>query len=117
VKVSSYNVNFNHNDKVILYNSISDHFIMLDSIFNDIILACEQDSANISYLKTLYFDYYNLLVKQGFFVSKHKNEFEEIKRISDETDFDESHYVLIINPTMISLQVLLLMVCSLHKLC
>ncbi len=57
-------------------------------------------SDDIAELTKIHPTFYNSLIKNGFLVNKELDEIEELKKISKKIDTDESHYSLIVNPTM-----------------
>ncbi len=99
MKNSRYNTFFTKEGKIIGYNSVSDNFIILEPLLHDLFDASVNEN-KIHELKNVHIDLFNVLVDNGFLVKDTINELEHIKEISYKTDFNESHYKLIINPTM-----------------
>lgn len=99
MKASNYNSFFGYEDKIIGYNSFSDKFIILDPFLKELFDASKIEN-QIKEINNIHPDLYNTLDVNGFIISNEVDELEEIKKISYETDFDESIYRLTINPTM-----------------
>ena len=99
MKASNYNIFFTYEDKQIGYNSLSDNFIILEPILQDLFLASINEN-QINTLKDVHAGFYDTLITNGFIINSEINELDEIKRISYETDFNEDSYELTINPTM-----------------
>lgn len=99
MKSSNYNIFFPNEDKIIGYNSLSDNFVILEPVLHELFQASVHENI-IEELPSVHENLYDILLEKGFVIDDHINEFEEIKRISNETDFDETHYELTINPTM-----------------
>src|SRR5690606_36928542 len=99
MKASNYNSFFGYEDKIIGYNSFSDEFIILDPFLKELFDASSIEN-QIEEINNIHPDLYNTLDINGFIIPSEKDELEEIKKISFETDFDDSIYRLTINPTM-----------------
>jgi len=99
MKASNYNTFFGYEDKIIGYNSFSDKFIILDPFLKELFDASRIEDQIIE-INNIHPDLYNTLDLNGFIVPKEIDELEEVKKISFETDFDDSTYRLTINPTM-----------------
>jgi len=99
MKISNYNIHFTHQQYIVLYNSLSDNFVLLKPILFDLLMESSYED-RIKDVKNIAGQLYNSLINNGFVVPKDKNELAEVKLISEQTDFDESHYELTINPTM-----------------
>ncbi len=99
MKASFYNHFFINNDKVVGYNAISDHFLILEPLLYELFEAGRTED-RIEDLKDIHEDFYNTLVSKGFLVENEQNELKKIIEISDKTDFDDSTYEITINPTM-----------------
>lgn len=99
VKASQYNLSFNYEDKIIAYNSMSDQFLVLDPLLHDLFMAAIHEE-DLPALEDIHEDLFLLLQKKGFIIPDTKNEYEEIKKISFNHDFNDENYELIINPTM-----------------
>lgn len=99
MKSSFYNIFYPRDEKVVGYNSITDNFIVLEPILHDLFQASIQEN-QIAALKDVHVDLYDVLIEKGFVIDEDINELEVIKDISNETDFNDSTYQLIINPTM-----------------
>ncbi len=99
MKNSYYNHFFINNDKIIGYNAISDHFLVLEPLLYDLFTAGCQEG-RIDDLKTIHEEFYNTLVSKEFLIENNHNELEKIIEISNKTDFDDSVFEITINPTM-----------------
>ncbi len=99
MKASYYNVFYPREDKIIGYNSISDNFVVLEPILHELFQASINEN-QISELKNVHIDLFDVLLDKGFVIDEEVNELNVIKEISDKTDYDDTTYELIINPTM-----------------
>jgi len=99
MKSSFYNVFFKHEDKMIGYNTITDNFIVLDTMLYELFEASVREN-ELNALKEIHPSFYELLKRKKFIVQNKLDELNLIKEISEKTDFDESTYQLTINTTM-----------------
>lgn len=99
MKSSFYNIFFDYEGKIIGYNGLSDNFIVIEKILYELLEVGIKNN-EIKNLKKYHIDFYKYLVKNGFIIKDKVNELTEIKKISNETDFDDTTYSLTINPTM-----------------
>lgn len=99
MKSSNYNIFFDYQDKMVGYNSLSDNFMVLEPTLYELFKSSIKDNKTEALAK-IHKEFYDSLKTNGFIISSKKNELEEIKRISHETDFNEKNYTLVINPTM-----------------
>ncbi|MGQ8867527.1 radical SAM protein [Myroides sp. TSA_177.3] len=99
MKTSFYNHFFENEGKVIGYNAITDHFLILEPILYDLFIAGWSEG-KIHELKLIHEDFYNILISRGFLIEDYVDELENIIAISDKTDSDYSLFEMTINPTM-----------------
>ncbi|WP_317165368.1 radical SAM/SPASM domain-containing protein [Chryseobacterium fistulae] len=99
MKSSHYNSFFDYENKKVGYNSLSNSFIILEPILFNLFEASINENI-IEDLQLVHEDLYTILVSNGFIINNEFDEFEEVKRISFDHDFNEKEYHLIINPTM-----------------
>ncbi|MEC5395251.1 radical SAM/SPASM domain-containing protein [Bergeyella sp. RCAD1439] len=99
MKSSYYNIFFKKEDKFIGYNTVTDKYIVLEPLLYELFEASIFEK-NITQLKDIHETFYDVLFKNGFIVSTDKNELDEIKKISDSTDFNDEYFMLTINSTM-----------------
>lgn len=99
LKSSFYNIFQPFEDKTLAYNSLKDNFLLLDSFLYEIFdSAIKNDDFNE--LKNIHKDFFNALLENNFIVDASINEFEELKSEVSVLENDETHYNIIINPTM-----------------
>lgn len=99
MKLSQFNTYLNYEDKIITYNAFSNEFIVLEPLLYDLLSAAENED-NVEGLKDVHPDFYNALSQNQFIVDSKINEIEKVKNLSKLVDSNDSHYLLIINPTM-----------------
>ena len=99
MKLSQFNSILPYFDNFILYNSFTDHFIMVKPILKELLEAAHNEN-NILGLKDYHPSFFNELVDYKFIVEDELNEINEVKKISQNIDGNLSSYHLIINPTM-----------------
>ncbi|MGB5929420.1 MAG: radical SAM protein, partial [Cyclobacteriaceae bacterium] len=99
MKLSRFNSFIPYKGNVIAFNSLTQQFLVLKPMLHDLLMASAREEG-VDKLIDYHPTYYNALSQKGFIVSDNKNENEEIKKLRDEIDLDETTYRLIINPTM-----------------
>ncbi|MEN2435891.1 radical SAM protein [Weeksellaceae bacterium A-14] len=99
MKISQFNNIVFYDNKNFIYNSFSNKFIGVDNTISELFKTLKT-SDDIAELTKIHPTFYNSLIKNGFLVNKELDEIEEVKKISKKIDTDESHYSLIVNPTM-----------------
>ncbi|MRI64587.1 radical SAM protein [Ornithobacterium rhinotracheale] len=99
MKSSLYNIFFNYEDKIVVYNSLSDNFMVLENILYELLEASIKCN-EINEIKNYHDSFYEELKDNGFIIEDNVNELDIIKKISYDTDFNETKYSLTINPTM-----------------
>ena len=98
-KPSRYN-NFQQlNGSVLAYNSVSDSFLLLESILSDLFWAAVNEN-NVQGIEEIHPAFFNELKEKGFIVDAEKKELEEVRDWIKTVDGDDTFYNIIINPTM-----------------
>jgi len=98
MKVSRYNIFFPYLDNVVGYNSLKNDFIFLT---NELYELYTQTLANdITALKTLHPEFWDLLVDKLFIIPNETDELQQVKNLVHSIDCCPEHYHLIINPTL-----------------
>lgn len=97
MKLSKFNTFINYQNKVVSYNATSNEFMLLDPFLFDLL---ESTKNNITELEEVHPDFYQELIKNCFIVESNLDEIKMVKDHSSLVDHNESHYLLIINPTM-----------------
>ncbi len=98
-KSSFYNIFQPLDDKILAYNSLRDNFLLLDTYLFDIFDSTIKND-DINELKNIHEDFFNALLQNNFIVDATINEFETLKSEVSVLENDETHYTIIINPTM-----------------
>ncbi len=99
MKTSEYNIFFKNEDKIVGYNSVSDNFILLEPLLHELFEASVNENM-VDELKNVHVNLYDILINKGFIIDECDDELDKIKKISNQTDFDDTIYELTINPTM-----------------
>ncbi len=99
MKTSQFNHDIFHNNKNYIYNSFSNKFIAIDATILDLFKALRTEE-DIQDLSGYHPTFYQSLYKNGFIVEKEVDEVDKVRALSKKIDSDETHYSLIVNPTM-----------------
>ena len=100
MKLSMFNVFFEHDDNIIAYNGFSNEFLILDPELHEILISVSK-SNDWNELKSIHSEFYETLVQKGFIVSFKDDEVLRVKNVVYEAElFQEKSYTLTINPTM-----------------
>ncbi|MEM9916713.1 MAG: radical SAM protein [Bacteroidota bacterium] len=99
MKTSKFNTTLPYGDNVLLYNSFSDHFILVNPLLKELLEAAEGEN-DINGLVNYHPGFYKELLDHGFILNNQVDEIEELKKLSLEVDSNASTYLLTINPTM-----------------
>lgn len=99
MKTSQFNHDIFHNNKNYIYNSFSNKFIAIDATILDLFKALRTEE-DIQDLSGYHPTFYQSLCKNGFIVEKDVDEVDKVRTLSKQIDSDETHYSLIVNPTM-----------------
>lgn len=99
MKSSFYNSSFSFEEKTIVYNSISDKYLVLEPILHELFQAATVEES-LPELKVVHENLYEILEQNGFIVDTEKDELQFIKDISFKTDFNDETFLLTINSTM-----------------
>jgi len=74
MKMSRYNIHFIYNKNIVLYNSLSDLFILFNPLLFDLLKAGKTED-RICDIKNVNALFYDALLNYGFIVEKTKDEF------------------------------------------
>lgn len=99
MKISRFNATLPYHDNVLLYNSFSDHFLLVQPLLKDLLEAANAEN-DIAGLENYHPGFYKELLNKGFILENEVDEIEEVKKISNQVDGNLSSYLLTINPTM-----------------
>ncbi|MDN5284226.1 MAG: arylsulfatase regulator [Mucilaginibacter sp.] len=99
MKPSRFNYFLKYDDNHILYNTLSDRLLLLDPFLVDLLQGAI-NSNEIDELKTYHPSFYQQLIDDKFIIDENIDETEKVRKIMQAIDGDETHYHLIINPTM-----------------
>lgn len=99
MKVSKFNSILPYFGNYIMYNSFSDHFILVQPLLKDLLNAAVAEK-DVAGLENYHPTFFKELLNKGFIVEETVDEIEKVKKISREVDGNLSTYLLTINPTM-----------------
>ena len=100
MKLSRYNNYIKHEEKFIIYNALSKGTMLIEPLLYDLIKTANENN-NIEHLLKIHPTFYKALVSDCFIIEDKKNELEEVKRIREEVDLENTRsFRLTINPTM-----------------
>ncbi|MCF6402938.1 radical SAM protein [Chitinophaga filiformis] len=99
MKKSQFNTSLVYENKNYIYNAFSNKFIAIDPTISDIFNAIRTPE-NIEELSEYHPTLYNSLCKNGFFVGDDVDEIQKVKDLSAKVDKNDTHFELIVNPTM-----------------
>ncbi len=100
MKFSQFNISIPYNNLFVWYNSLSNYFLSIDSLQNELLNAAKH-SENIDELLVYDPVLYTELITKDFIVSNDKNEIDAVRQIQRRIDIeDDTLYHLTINPTM-----------------
>lgn len=99
MKNSIFNSSFFYNNYHVWYNSLSNEFLILNEILNEILLASINED-NIGGLEELHPDFFKELITKKFVIENDIDEINEVRNINKTLLNSETKYELTINPTM-----------------
>lgn len=99
MKPSKFNYFFKYDDSHILYNTLSHRLLLLDPFLADMFQAAINTN-EIDQLNGYHPSFYQQLTDDNFIIEDNTDEIEKVRKIMQAVDGDETHYQLIINPTM-----------------
>ncbi|KAA2238621.1 radical SAM protein [Chitinophaga agrisoli] len=99
MKTSRYNIFFDYEGQKIGFNSYRREYIALDPMLHEMYEASAR-RADFLELSEVHPEFYNFLVEKGFLVEPDMDELEQVKKLVNMIDNDESRFELHINPTM-----------------
>jgi uncharacterized protein len=99
MKFSQFNNMVLFRNKHVLYNTLTDNYLILEHVLSDLIEAARNEG-NVAGLEDCHPEFYYALIHNGFVVSDDTDEILKVKEIREQVDFDNTTYHLVINPTM-----------------
>ncbi len=99
MKKSKFNTIVNFDNLIILYNSFTNKFLLLEQFLYDMYNSVSTQD-DLLELKEVHSDFYEALIANGFFVEKDVNELERVRDLINTVDNQDEYYHLIVNPTM-----------------
>lgn len=99
MKSSQFNTSFFYNDKWVVYNSLSNKFLLLEPLVYDLFQAAETED-KLNEIPQYHEELYDILIENGLIVEKESNEVQLVKNLREEIDLNDDHFHLTINPTM-----------------
>ncbi len=94
MKYSIYNTLIKVSPKIVLlFNSFTDSFMFLNASVSELL-------NNAPLIKEKYLNLYRNMVKKGFYVANNTNEFQKLKKYSEEILNNTKTFFLIVNPTI-----------------
>lgn len=99
MKISQFNNIVFHNNRNFIYNAFSNKFIGVDDTVSELFKSLRNEE-DIRELSSIHPTFYVSLVKNGFVVEDDIDEINKVKELSKKVDTDDTHYSLIVNPTM-----------------
>ncbi|SCL86096.1 radical SAM protein [Sporanaerobacter sp. PP17-6a] len=102
MELSKYNIDFNFEDRYVIYNLSSKKFIMCNlekkhNIFNLLNILNKLDTCNLKKEEKIML---RKMAKQGIIVDNTKDEIEKIKFLFNKTKYQEGTFILVISPTI-----------------
>lgn len=98
-KYSHYNIDLVYENKILLYNSLTDKFLIIENFLFELLIASKNEDC-IEEINNYHQSFYESLLHNGFIVDKNLDEYEIIKNKIIEVDNNEEEFNIIINPTM-----------------
>jgi uncharacterized protein len=99
MKFSQFNSYVNYEGRVVAYNAFNNQFMLLEPVLHDLLEAAKNED-NVKGLEEIHPDFYKALIEKGFIVEPDTDEVQKVKDLSKVVDSNDSHFLLIINPTM-----------------
>lgn len=94
---------FNHSlivdNNHILFNTLTNSFLLLDPILVDLYKAAVAEN-NLEGLKNYHPTFFQKLIDDRYIIEEERDEVEEVRAIMNRIDQDDTRYHLVINPTM-----------------
>lgn len=99
MKSSRFNYLLRYKNYDIMFNTLTSKLLLLDPTLIELYKAANVNN-NIDGLKGYHPIFFQKLIDGKFIIDNNVDETEEVRKIMNKIDGDESHYYLIINPTM-----------------
>ncbi len=98
MKYSQFNSIISYNEKFVLFNSLSQKFLIIEPLLRDLLLVAK--SEGVASLEEIHPTFYSYLVKEEYLIAKEIDEIVKVKQIVKEVDENYNSFLLTINPTM-----------------
>ena len=98
-KISQFTTMIPYSDKQLLYNSLSDEFLLVEPMLKELLIAAKNED-NIGGIEDYHPSFFKYLQEYQFVVSSDLDEVDIIRKKSHEVDTNKKSYTLTINPTM-----------------
>lgn len=99
MKDSLFNTSFFFEGKWVIYNSLTDDFVLLEPVLYDLYSAAKVEK-QFNDLMLYHTNLYEILKDKGIIVGESLDEIEQVKELRQKVDFNEDKFHLTINPTM-----------------
>lgn len=99
MKLSMFNTVLPYENSFILFNTLNKSSMLIDEFLKEL-LEYGKKNNDIIELKKIHPEFYNELLKMGFIISSKKDEIEDVKKLMNFVNEDDSSFYLIVNPTM-----------------
>jgi len=97
MKYSKYNIRFSIDDNIVLFNSLTTSFLVLDTVLNEL-LDTHKDCC--TKIRDIHPDFYDTMVQQGFIIEATIDENQAAEKMLFSYINNHETYHLTINPTM-----------------
>ena len=95
MKQSRYNYLTKREGEYVLYNALSDKFLLINPDLADLF-----ENSPVDKIEKIHPQFFQVLCQNGFLVNENLNEYEELLHQWDMEDNDESKFTLTVNPTL-----------------
>ena len=91
-KYSHYNIDLVYENKILLYNSLTDKFLIIENFLFELLIASKNEDC-IEEINNYHQSFYESLLHNGFIVDKNLDEYEIIKNKIIEVDNNEEEFI------------------------
>jgi uncharacterized protein len=98
-KYSRYNLDMPVDGKILLYNSVTDNFLLLENLLFELLTAARNENYIVG-IHDYHPDFYKELCDKGFIIDEDFNEYLSVRDKIISTDNGTEEFNIIINPTM-----------------
>ncbi|TDS14859.1 radical SAM/SPASM domain-containing protein [Sphingobacterium paludis] len=99
MKNSQFNYFLKYDSNTVLFNTLTSRLVLMDPLLENLYQAAVENE-EVAALKAYHETFYDHLEKNRFIVDSGFDEVEQVRKIMNTIDNDDSRYYLIINPTM-----------------